>query len=268
VEGDVDELAPLTNKERKDNVTFLLEAYTAGGHVPTDVLDAEERQRFLTGEAADQQEVFFKLLCYGVLAAQPAPESVVHADWLRLLGAGILQDVFEHRFDISRYALDPPVSRGDSKGKVIDFVRLSETRDTWARLLPEPTESEVVVDVLYAASGGALKSRAFWVVREMRRYGLWQAPDLDHFGYVPDGRVRKRATRMGLVDMPEKADTFADMKAVSRALHAVMRIASKQNGGYDLPLSTAAQRCEMCDAPRMASCALPHCRWRRENAQA
>jgi hypothetical protein len=268
VEGDVDELAPLTNKERKDNVTFLLEAYDAGGHVPTDVLDAEERQRFLTGEAADQQEVFFKLLCYGVLAAQPAPESIVHADWLRLLGAGILHDVFEHRFDISRYALDPPVSRGDSKGKVIDFVRLSETRDAWARLLPEPTEPEVAVDVLYAASGGALKSRAFWVVREMRRYGLWQTPDLDHFGYVPDGRVRKRATRMGLVDMPEKADTFADMKAVSRALHAVMRMATKDNGGYDLPLSTAAQRCEMCDAPRMASCALPHCRWRRENAQA
>ena len=172
----MEELAPLTNKERKDDVTFLLEAYSAGGHLPTDVLDAEERQRFLAGEAADQQEIFFKLLCYGVLAAQPAPESIVHADWLRLLGAGVLHDVFERRFDISRYALDPPVSRGDSKGKVIDFVRLSETRDAWARLPPEPAEPEVAVDVLYAASGGALKSRAFWVVREMRRYGLGKRP--------------------------------------------------------------------------------------------
>jgi hypothetical protein len=100
-------------------------------------------------------------------------------------------------------------------------------------------------------------------VREMRRFGLWRAPELDHFAYVPDGRVRKRATRIGLVDLPEKADTFADMKSISRALHAVMRLASKSNGDYDLPLSASNIRCELCDSARMATCPIPHCRWRR-----
>ena len=103
-------------------------------------------------------------------------------------------------------------------------MRLAETRDTWGRLLPQPPDPDVAVDVLHAASGGALKSRAFWAVREMRRYGLWDDEALDRFACVPDGRVRKRAVRMGLVDLPEKADTFADMKAVSRALHAVLRL--------------------------------------------
>ena len=112
---------------------------------------------------------------------------------------------------------------------MIDFVQPRRDAARSGRaLLPEPTDAEAAVDVLHAASGGALKSRAFWVVREMRRYGLWQTPALDHFAYVPDGRVRKRATRIGLIDLPEKADTFADMKAVSRALHAVMRLATQE----------------------------------------
>ena len=65
----------------------------------------------------------------------------------------------------------------------------------------------------------------------MRRYGLWQNEALDRFACVPDGRVRKRAVRMGLIDLPEKADTFADMKAVSRALHAVLRLGDAPSGG-------------------------------------
>ena len=93
----------------------------------------------------------------------------------------------------------------------------------------------MAVDVLHAASGGALKSRAFWAVREMRRYGLWDDEALDRYACVPDGRVRKRAVRMGLVDLPEKADTFADMKAVSRALHAVLRLGESPDGCFDLP---------------------------------
>ena len=120
--------------------------------------------------------------------------------------------------------------------------------------------------MLHAASGGALKSRAFWAVREMRRYGLWQDEALDHFAYVPDGRVRKRATRIGLVDLPEKADTFADMKSVSRALHAVMRLGEPRTvlrPSAQPPTSAAsfATRAHG-DLP------MPHCRWRREHAEA
>ena len=131
------------------------------------------------------------------------------------------------------------MSRNDSKGKVIDFARLAEARDTWSRLLPQPDDPDVAVDVLHAASGGALKSRAFWAVREMRRHGLWQDEALDRYACVPDGRVRKRAVRMGLIDLPEKADTFADMKAVSRALHAVLRLGEAPDDAFDLPVSTA-----------------------------
>ena len=263
-EGTVEKITPLTNRERREDVVFLLEAYVANDHKPLDVLDAEERETFAGGDEQQRRSLFFKLLCYGVLAAQPAPEVIIHADWQRLLTADVVNAVLAREFDLARYAVDPPVSRGDSKGKVIDFVRLAETSDIWGALLPEPPDAEAAIDVLHAASGGALKSRAFWVVREMRRFGLWQTPALDHFAYVPDGRVRKRATRMGLVDLPEKADTFADMKSVSRALHAVMRLATKSNGDYDLPLSAAASRCELCDSARMATCPVPHCRWRRE----
>jgi hypothetical protein len=260
----VEEIVPLTNRERRDNVVFLLEAYTANSAKSLDVLDADERQQFARGDDQDRRRLFFKILCYGALAAQPAPEIIIHADWQRLLTAGVIDTILAQTFDLPRYALDPPVSRGDSKGKVIDFVRLAATSDVWSALLPEPPNAEAAVDVLHAASGGALKSRAFWTVREMRRFGLWQTRELDHFAYVPDGRVRKRATRMGLVDLPEKADTFADMKSVSRALHAVMRLATKANGDYDLPLSTASVRCELCDSTRMATCPIPHCRWRRQ----
>lgn len=263
----MEDLIPLTNKERRDDVLFLAESYAALQHEPADVLDVSEREGFVAGDAGQQSRLFFKLLCYGALAAQPAPESIVRADWQRLLSAGVVEAIFERGFELARYALDPAVTRSDSKGKVIDFARLAETRETWSRLLPEPADPELAVDVLHAASGGALKSRAFWVVREMRRYGLWGADGLDRFSYVPDGRVRKRAARMGLVDLPERADSFADMKAVSRALHAVMRMAGRDDLCYDLPLSLAAQRCELCDTARMATCALPHCRWRRDHME-
>ena len=257
----------LTNRERRENVAFLTQAYTAAPRRPAEVLDDSERERFASAEPVEQSKLFFKLLCNGALAAQPAPDAVVDADWRRLLASGVVDDVFDGSFDLGKYALDPPVSRSDSKGKIIDFTRLAAARDTWSRLLPEPPEPDVAVDVLHAASGGALKSRAFWAVREMRRYGLWQNDALDRFACVPDGRVRKRAVRMGLIDLPEKADTFADMKAVSRALHAVLRLGDAPSAAYDLPISTAGQRCELCDAARMASCPMPHCRWRRDHLE-
>ncbi len=261
----MNETTTLTNRERREDVAFLGQAFAADPHLPADVLDADERARFLA-EPEEQPRLFFKLLCYGALAAQPAPESVVDADWRRIADAGVVDSLFAGEFELTRYAVDPPVSRSDSKGKIIDFARLSEARETWARLLPQPPDPDVAVDVLHAASGGALKSRAFWAVREMRRGGLWQDDSLDRFACVPDGRVRKRAVRMGLIDLPEKADTFADMKAVSRALHAVLRLGEAPDGAFDLPVSTAAQRCEICDAARMAACPMPHCRWRREHS--
>ena len=262
----MNESTTLTNRERRENVAFLGQAFVAASRQPAEVLDADERERFLA-ETGEQSRLFHKLLCYGALAAQPAPESVVDADWRRIEASGVVDAVFADEFDLKRYALDPPVSRNDSKGKIIDFTRLAEARDTWARLLPQPPDPDVAVDVLHAASGGALKSRAFWAVREMRRYGLWDDEQLDRYACVPDGRVRKRAVRMGLIDLPEKADTFADMKAVSRALHAVLRLGEAPDGAFDLPISMAAQRCEICDSARMASCPIPHCRWRREHAE-
>ncbi len=262
----MNESTTLTNRERRENVAFLVQALAAAGRQPADVLSAEEREVFAAAEPDEQARLFYKLLCYGALAAQPAPESVVDADWRRLDTAGVVDALFAGEFDLRRYALDPPVSRSDSKGKIIDFTRLAETRDAWSSLLPQPPDPDVTVDVLHAASGGALKSRAFWAVREMRRYGLWDDEALDRFACVPDGRVRKRSVRMGLIDLPEKADSFADMKAVSRALHAVMNLGDAPAGTFDLPLSLAAQRCELCDAERMASCPIPHCRWRRESA--
>ena len=260
----MNESTTLTNRERRENVAFLVQALAATGRRPADVLDSEEREAFASAGSDEQARLFYKLLCYGALAAQPAPESVVDADWRRLDTAGVVDALFTGEFDLSRYALDPPVSRSDSKGKVIDFTRLAQTREAWSTLLPQPPDADVAVDVLHAASGGALKSRAFWAVREMRRYGLWSDEALDRFACVPDGRVRKRAVRMGLIDLPEKADTFADMKAVSRAVHAVMNMGDAPAESFDLPLSMASQRCELCDADRMAACPIPHCRWRRE----
>ncbi len=255
---------PLTNTERRDLVAFLVDRYQASARRPADVLDDDERRRFAAGDAREQRRLFFKLLCYGALSAQPAPEAVIAADWQRLVGAGVPDDVFDGSFDVRRYAVAAPVARNDSKGKVIDFVRLAETQEFWARLLPQPPDPMAVVDVLHGCSGGALKSRAFWVVREMLRYGLWQADGLARFACVPDGRVRKRASRMGLIDLAESADTLDDMKAASAGLHAVLGLAG--NGArelHDLPVSLADQRCEICDGGRMAGCPAPHCRFRR-----
>ncbi len=197
----MNESTTLTNRERRENVAFLSQAFAADPHLPAEVLDADERARFLA-EPDEQSGIFFKLLCYGALAAQPAPESVVDADWRRMEAAGVVDALFAGEFDLTRYAVDPPVSRSDSKGKIIDFARLAEARDTWQGLLPAPADPDVAVDVLHAASGGALKSRAFWSVREMRRLGLWDDAALDPYACVPDGRVRKRAVRMGLIDLP------------------------------------------------------------------
>ncbi len=263
----MEDTAPLTNKERRENVAFLLERYRADPRQPTPLLDDDELTAF-RADADERQRLFYKLLCYAALTAQPAPEAIVRADWERFSAAGVVDALYARTFDLATYSVDPPVTRGDSKGKLVDFSCLAQHRDVWSQLLPEPADPEATVDVLRATSGGALKSRAFWVVREMRRNGLWSNTELDRYGYVPDGRVRKRSVRMGLIDLPEKADTFADMKTASRALHAVMRLAEKQNGSFDLPVSMAAERCEICDALRMATCPMPHCRFRRQAAAA
>jgi len=263
----MDEIAPLSNKERKENVGYLLDAYATEGRTSAPILDEAELEAFKE-DPEERRRLFYRLLCYAVLTAQPAPESVVRADWERLGAAGVVDALYARTFDLAAFSIDPPVTRSDSKGKLVDFSCLAELREAWAQLLPQPSDPDATVDVLRAASNGALKSRAFWVVREMRRSGLWTDPQLDRFGYVPDGRVRKRASRMGLVDLPARADSFADMKSMSRALHAVMRLGDGENGAFDLPISLAAERCELCDAVRMAACPLPHCRYRRQAAAA
>ena len=121
--------APLTNAERRDDVLFLLERFEAGEHRPPELLDDDEKRRFLGGDTHTQRRLFYRLLCYGALAAQPAPEALVRADWQRLRAAGLPDDIFDRRFDIERFAAAAPVARTDSKGRIIDFVRLSETRD-------------------------------------------------------------------------------------------------------------------------------------------
>ncbi len=262
-------LEPLTNEQRRSIVAYLVDAYKASERRPFDVLDDDARRRFGEGGVAEQRRIFFTLLCYAALAAQPAPEAVVQADWRRLLSAGLIDQVYEGSFDLARFAVSPPVSRSDSRGKVIDFVRLAERRQTWSQLLPRPADPVDVVDVLHAASGGTLKSRAFWTVREMLRYELWPADGLARSAFLPDGRVRKRAVRMGLVDLPEGADRLEDMKAVSAALHAATGLAgSEARSLFDLPISLAAVRCEICDTVRMATCPVPCCRWREQTLRA
>jgi hypothetical protein len=264
----VETLEPLTNQERRRIVGYLVDAYKASGRRPFDVLDDEARRRFGEGGVDEQRRLFFALLCYAALAAQPAPEAVVNADWRRLVSAGLVDQIYDGAFDLPRFALSPPVSRSDSRGKVIDFVRLAERRQTWAQLLPVPGDPLGVVDVLHAASGGTLKSRAFWAIREMLRYGLWPADGLARSAFLPDGRVRKRAVRMGLIDLPENADRLEDMKAVSAALHAVTGLAGGEARSlFDLPISLSGARCEICDAARMAGCPVPCCRWRRQALQ-
>jgi hypothetical protein len=264
-EAALETIEPLTNEQRRSIVAYLVNAYAASDRRPHDVLDDEARRSFIEGGAAEQRRVFFTLLCYAALAAQPAPEPVVHADWQRFVSAGLIDQVYDGSFDLARFAVSPAVSRSDSRGKVIDFVRLAERRQAWSQLLPRPADPVEVVDVLHAASGGTLKSRAFWTVREMIRYGLWPANGLTRSAFLPDGRVRKRATRMGLVDLPENADRLDDMKAVSAALHAVTGLAGPDARSlFDLPISLASVRCEICDTTRMATCPVPCCRWREQ----
>ena len=58
--------------------------------------------------------------------------------------------------------------------------------------------------------------------------------------------------------------TIDDMKAVSAALFAALGLGGNgSRSHFDLPVSAAEQRCEMCDRQRMAECPMPHCRHRR-----
>ena len=261
----MDHAVPLTNTERRDDVLFLVQRYEGADRRPTDLLDDDDLRRFKAGDAHIQRRLFFRLLCYGALAAQPAPEALVRADWQRLRAAGLPDDIFDRRFDVERFAARLAGGAHRQQGAC---HRLRASRASPATsgggCCPGRPNPRTVVDVLYACSGGALKSRAFWVVREMLRYGLWQPAGLDRFACVPDGRVRKRAARIGLVDLDEKADTIDDMKAMSAALHAAFGLGGNgSRAHFDLPVSLAEQRCEICDRQRMAECPMPHCRNRR-----
>jgi hypothetical protein len=242
----------LTNRERREDVAFL-------AHAARDVEPPYTPLSRWTGEPLSAYG-FFTTLCYHALAAQPAPAAVVEADWLRLEHAGVIEALWAGTFDVVRFALDPPTPRVDSKAAVLTFVRLAAMRDTWTRLLPTPNDPDVAVDVLHAVSGGMLKAQAFAVVGDMVRHGHWPA-EMMRYGMTPTGRLRKRVSRPGLVDLPETADTFADLKAFSRATHAVMRLADVTPSAHVILGTTI--RCELCDPARMAACPMPHCKRRR-----
>ncbi len=54
------------------------------------------------------------------------------------------------------------------------------------------------------------------------------------------------------------------MKAVSAGLYAALGLGGNgSRSHFDLPVSAAEQRCEVCDRQRMAECPMPHCRHRR-----
>jgi hypothetical protein len=260
----MNEITILNNRERTENTLFLAEAWKSLGR-PRSYSPLED------SGALEPSFALFKDVCFHILATQPAPPAVYEADWRRLMSADTIEEVYDDSFEIKRYAMDPPVWRQDSKGKVIDFIRVATAIPTLERLLPEPSDPDVTADVLHAVSGGALKSHAFAVVSDMLRAGRWTDPDLYRFSYTIDARLRKRTVRMGLTDLPEKADTFADMKAFNRAVHAIVRLSTDDDPQYqhsDLFTHTVPIiRCEICDAARMASCPLPHCRWRREHIE-
>ena len=97
----VNHATTLTNTRAPQNWSrSWSDRYQASARRPADVLDDDERRRFAAGDAREQRRLFFKLLCYGALSAQPAPEAVVAADWQRLVGAGVLDDVFDGSFDL------------------------------------------------------------------------------------------------------------------------------------------------------------------------
>lgn len=85
----MNESTTLTNRERRENVAFLGQAFLASQRLPAEVLDGEQRALFSAG-GAEQSRLFYTLLCYGALAAQPAPDSVVDADWRRFRDAGVV----------------------------------------------------------------------------------------------------------------------------------------------------------------------------------
>lgn len=277
----MNESTTLTNRERRENVAFIGQVWLSGHIDPpftplayaSDTTHGVYTKREDLGPNIYQRHVsvdsedFFTLLCYHVLRQQPAPASVIEADWRRFIDAGVISELWSADFDLTRFALDPPVCRQDSKGKLIDFVRIRETVSVWQRLLPTPPDTDVAVDVLHAASGGALKSQAFCVIRDMVQAGYWTDENLLRFAMNPGSKTRKRAIRMGLIDLPEKADTFADMKAVSRAMHAVLRLGESPKMAFSDTIEFNEFKCEVCDAARMASCPVPHCRWRREHVE-
>jgi len=91
----VNESTTLTNRERRENVAFLGQAFLAAQRLPAEILDAEQRDQFLQDEA-EQGHLFYTLLCYGALVATmeftgQAPKGVLpEAVRTGLLGLAIL----------------------------------------------------------------------------------------------------------------------------------------------------------------------------------
>jgi len=126
-------------QERKDNVTFCSRRTRPA---------ATCRQTCSTPRSASGSSTWSRRPARGLLQAAllrrtgraAGAESIVHADWLRLLGAASCTTCSSIASTSAATHSIRRSPRGDSKGKVIDFVRLSETRATWASLLPEPPD--------------------------------------------------------------------------------------------------------------------------------
>ena len=251
----------LTNRERRENMAFLYQDWVSRGSIRS----YSSLPQYSDGFDCDS---LFMEMAYQIFASQKGvAESVILQDWERMKPT--LEKLLDNTFSIEAYALDPPVFRNVSSAKIIDLIRLQATRETWERLSPAPTDADIVVDVLHASTGGALKARAFQVVHNMRLDGRWTDEVLDRYSYMPTTNVRLRAGRMGLVDLPTNETRFADLKSWSRALCAIANLSGVPvHCGVDPILKSRTIRCERCDASYMACCPVPHCRYRRSNSNA
>ncbi len=248
-------------------MAFLGQAFLAAQKLPAEILDAEQRDRF-TSDESEQSRLFYTLLCYGALAAQPAPESVVDSDWRRLGDAGVVDALFAGEFDLKSLRARPA-----------GLAQRQQGQDH--RLHPSRRDARYLGPAAAAAAGpGRRRGRP---ARRLRRGaqvprllgGPRDAP-VRPVGRRGAGPLRLRARRAG-AQAGRAHGTGGPAgegrhfrRHEGRLARAPCRAPAGRIAGRLLrpPVSMADQRCEVCDAARMAACPMPHCRWRREHAEA
>ena len=122
--------------------------------LPAEVLDDDEPRPLLRRRAQATGRLFYRLLCYGALAAQPAPEAVVDADWRRLRSGRPARRHARPATSTSRATPSTrPCRAATARARSSTSCASTETRDIWSRLLPRPADPDVAVDVLHACLG-------------------------------------------------------------------------------------------------------------------